>query len=413
MIILIYIVFFILLAAILIGVVYHLGMWISCLIFQFIKSRYHKIEGFAPPISCLKPVRGINPGDEDNFRSFFELEYPKYELLFLIHKDAKNDPAIKVIESLIKEYPKVDAKILRISEHIAVHEKVNNYIEGIERAAYEYINITDADCYVDKNYLSRDIQPLANPRVGIVTSVQTMNDFRCAACAFEGLVQNYEGIMFWFYRRIIRKLDFVYGHSILFRKKDFYNLDAISQLKDHMIDDQAWGNIYVKKAKMKIILSSGIAHTRYTKASWKKAANHIIRWGRFQRHYAGWPYFFLIFNFLLGWSIAMLLFALFIPESLTFPVLEGLITVRNSALMSGSAAFALRFLSVFISNLMFGDFKKDLRYIWTLILRDFFTIYAIIKTYFINSFEHAGITYLLQQDGTMKRKTEEKEKDQS
>lgn len=40
---------------------------------------------------------------------FFSLNYLQYELLFCIEN--KSDPAIKVVEQLMKEYPTIDARL--------------------------------------------------------------------------------------------------------------------------------------------------------------------------------------------------------------------------------------------------------------------------------------------------------------
>ena len=39
-------------------------------------------EDFLPAVSMLKPLHGTEPGMEANFESFFEQEYPEFELLF-------------------------------------------------------------------------------------------------------------------------------------------------------------------------------------------------------------------------------------------------------------------------------------------------------------------------------------------
>lgn len=386
-------------AVIVFGLSLHIAIWICFFIFRLVPDKYRNVANFTPGISILKPVRGLNPGDMDNFRSFFKLDYEDYEILFLIHQDAGEDPAVDAINKIIGEFPDVDARIIRTSKHVAVHEKVNNYIEGVENTKYDIVCITDADAYVDPDYLSRDVKPLSDSTVGMVTSVQTMNDFRCAPVAFEGLAQNFDGVMYWIFRNITARLDFVYGHSIFFRKEDFYRLNAIDEVKDHMIDDQAWGITYVHKNNMNIHLSKKTVHTKYTKSTWSRVGGHILRWSMFRKHFAGAAtYFLIIFYYMIPWALGALALSFLVSPDVSLFGIPLQLTVQTLAL----SGLCVRFFSVVISNLLNGDELSDLKYFYLIPLRDFFDIYASIRSYFVKSFEHAGIKYVIE-NGRMKR----------
>jgi ceramide glucosyltransferase len=44
--------------------------------------------GFMPPVSLLKPLHGAEPGLSEYLESFFQQDYPQYEILFCArHED--------------------------------------------------------------------------------------------------------------------------------------------------------------------------------------------------------------------------------------------------------------------------------------------------------------------------------------
>jgi len=56
-----------------------------------------------PPVTVLKPLRGMEPLLKECLEGFFRQDYPVYELLFSARTAA--DPALTVVELLRREYP--------------------------------------------------------------------------------------------------------------------------------------------------------------------------------------------------------------------------------------------------------------------------------------------------------------------
>jgi hypothetical protein len=231
-----------------------------------------------------------------------------------------------------------------------------------------------------------------------VTSMQTMNDFRTPATAFEGLLQNFDGLMYWMALSVMRRLNIVYGHSVLFRKADFYRVNAIEEIKDHIIDDRAMGIAFVDKGGMRIELSPRVTHTRYPLASWKKVAAHMQRWRHFYRVYSPVGTFAMVMYYISFWGLLTIVLSFFVPPWTTILGLP----LRTLGFAFGSAGAGLRLACIFFATLIAGDKKKDLRYIWTILLSEPYAIYAHVACFFINSFEHAGRTYRVVGD-KMKR----------
>ncbi len=64
----------------------------------------------APAVTLLRPVCGMENYCEATLRSTFELDYPRYEVLFCAAH--AYDPVLPLLDRLMAAYPYVDAKIL-------------------------------------------------------------------------------------------------------------------------------------------------------------------------------------------------------------------------------------------------------------------------------------------------------------
>ena len=134
---------------------------------RFFTKRREETEGFAPPISILKPVRGLDPGAYENFSSFCTLNYPEYEIIFNVADE--HDAAIPVIEKIMRDFPEREIRMLVGAERLGVSNKVNKLSRMVDEAQYEHVVISDSDIRVSDGYLKSVIAPFSNPKIGAVT----------------------------------------------------------------------------------------------------------------------------------------------------------------------------------------------------------------------------------------------------
>src|SRR5690349_21041011 len=76
----------------------------------WVTRRRKKLADHTPPITILKPLKGVDEGLEENLRTFFQLDYPVYQLLFCVADD--HDPAIEVVTRLLGEFSDHDAMLI-------------------------------------------------------------------------------------------------------------------------------------------------------------------------------------------------------------------------------------------------------------------------------------------------------------
>ncbi len=104
-------------------------------------------------VSVIRPVCGIENFIEETLGSTFQLDYPRYEIIFCV-ADA-NDPVIGVVQRLIATHTNVEARLLVGNSAVSSNPKLNNLVKGWRSARYDWILMADSNVLMPRDHLQR------------------------------------------------------------------------------------------------------------------------------------------------------------------------------------------------------------------------------------------------------------------
>ena len=115
--------------------------------------RVQQAPEFAPPVSILKPLKGVDPRMYAGLASHCRQVYgAPFELVFGVH--LLDDPAVAEVERLRDEFPDVAIKLVECTQRLGTSGKVSNLVQMLPHASYEHVVINDSDIYVSPAYLT-------------------------------------------------------------------------------------------------------------------------------------------------------------------------------------------------------------------------------------------------------------------
>ena len=259
---------------------------------------------FTPPVSNLKPIHGMDPGAYENFASFCRQDYPDYEIVFCV--DGRQDPALPVIEKLMRDFPARAIRVLYGSGRIATNDKVAKLATLTSAAAHDYLVISDSDVRVAPDYLRRLVAPLADPQIGAVTCFYVPEEERTLAGNLQSM-----GMYSDFYAGILVawKLDgvkFALGPTIATTRARLAEFGGYESLENRPADDLLVGRLIAEQGhEVRLLPYSVTAVADY--ASVRDLIHKRMRWIVVMRHMRPWGHLGLLLTQGLPWSLAAIM----------------------------------------------------------------------------------------------------------
>jgi len=325
--------------------------------------------GFAPPVTVLKPLKGVDARIYEGLRSHCVQVYGgAYELVFGV--SSAEDAACGLVERLRGEFPEVAMRLAVCPERLGTSGKVSNLVQMARGARYEFVVVNDADIAVGPGYLAGVMRGFGDERVGMVTALyvgramaQPTTTTLAGVSGRVGVWSRMEalGIATDFMPGVLtaRMLEggirFGLGSTLAMRGVALAAAGGFEAVLECLADDYELG-ARIAAAGWRVELCGEVVETSVPAYDFGGFRDHQMRWARSTRDSRRWGYVGLGVTFCVPW--AMLTCVASGGALWSFALLSLAVLLRVSVA-----------LSVGVGVLRDGQVLRDL---WLLPVRDWF-----------------------------------------
>ncbi len=268
------------------------------------QDRLSPDSGFTPPVSNLKPLRGLDPEAYENLASYCRQDYPDYELIFCVGDE--NDPSVPVLEKLKRDFPERQVRILIGSGRNAINDKVGKLVRMVNEARHEVLVINDSDVRVEPSYLRTVVAPLRDAKVGGVTCLYVSIDDKTFTQALQSVGMMCDFFPGIFVARLLDGVKFTFGQTIVTTRSRLKAFGGYEAIENRPADDLLVGR-YIAEQGYEVELLPYAVKTVPDYDSFKDLFIKRLRWLTVMRHLRPWGHVGLTFTQGLPWCLAVLL----------------------------------------------------------------------------------------------------------
>lgn len=245
-------------------------------VFRF-NTRPAAAGGARPPVTIMLPVYGAPDRLYDCLRSCCDQDYPEYQVIFGLHR--ADDPGRKVIERVMREFPRVDMALVVDERRIGSNPKICNLANMYLSAKHDVIVMVDSDVRVGSDFLGIVVPPLADPAIGAVT------------CLYKGLPEanpaSILGAMHineWIAPSALvdigrRPMDMCFGAVMAVTRRSLASIGGLEALAFAVAEDDVLGQL-LAEAGYRIRLSPYVVGTVVAETGFTSLLDHELRWMR-------------------------------------------------------------------------------------------------------------------------------------
>lgn len=232
----------------------------------------------APPVSIVRPLRGLETFSEETLRATFELDYPDYEIIFCVQ--SPNDPIIPLVERVIAEHPRREARLLVGDDYVSANPKLNNCVKGWEAARHDYVILADSNALPPRDYVQTMLAAFG-PDTAMTVSMPIGSRPRGFWAAVECAILNTFQAR-WQYGAEAIGIGFAQGKNMMWRREVLDRAGGIRALGSEIAEDAASTKI-IRAQKMNVRLVDMPFEQPLGERTAHEVYSRHVRWARLRR----------------------------------------------------------------------------------------------------------------------------------
>jgi len=307
--------------------------------------------GFAPDVTILKPVKGVDQRMYAGLVSHCQQQYAgNFEIVFGV--SSLDDPAVGEIERLRAEFPECAIRLVECRERLGTSGKVSNLVQMLREARYEHVLINDSDIRVSPRYLTRVMQCFADATADGGAAMTVWSRLEALGISTDFL----PGVLTA--RKLEGGIRFGLGSTLATSKAVLAKAGGLEPLTEYLADDYEMG-ARIAEAGYRVELCSEVVETTVPEYHFHGFREHQLRWARSTRDSRKLGYVGLGITYALPWAMMTCVASGFALWS--FSLLSVVALARVAVALSVGVG-------------VLGD-EQVLRDLWLLPLRDFFGLW--------------------------------------
>ncbi|MBI3288329.1 MAG: bacteriohopanetetrol glucosamine biosynthesis glycosyltransferase HpnI [Elusimicrobia bacterium] len=243
---------------------------------RYLSSRVRPGAAPLPPITLIKPLKGVDQDLYENLASFCRQDYPCFQILFCL--SSPDDPALPVVSRLKRDFPDTDLEVVVSKSRIGYNPKVNNMANSYPFAKYDLLLMSDSDIRVERGFLRRMAAPFEDPAVGMTTSFYQASGVRGFWSHMESLSINANFLPQATTAAGIG-MRFAMGAAMMVRRQAFDQTGGFANISDHLADD-FWLGQSIREAGWRLEMAEGCVDSIPGMDSGVEHFKHLVRWAR-------------------------------------------------------------------------------------------------------------------------------------